>query len=141
MARTSLQLFGHDFSRSVEGCACGGHCGGCRSNALHGLGDYSESFNSTTGVYSSDYKSGGVDPAMGTKMVLEAFSDLFTGKREKDAARTAAERLAMTQAQVDQAQLQQRALATERWTAVVPWAVMGISVIGVGIILLKASKR
>ena len=92
-------------------------------------------------MYASEYKSGGVDPAMGTKMVFEALSDLFTGKREKDAARTAAERLAMTQAQVDQAQLQQRALATERWTAVAPWALMTVGILGVGIILLKVGKR
>ena len=139
MPHTSLQLFGHDFSRSVEGCVCGGHCAGCRANA-NGLGDYSTTYDATTGSTTTNYTSGGVDPGMGSKMVFESLSDLFTGRKEKESARGAAERLAKIQASVDQATLQQRAIATERWTAVAPWALMGIGVIGVGIILLKASK-
>lgn len=124
-------------ARGLQGL---GACEGCVDEPMSGLGDISTTYNATTGSTTYDYKSGGVDPATGTKVVLEAFSDLFTGKREKDASRDAAARLATIQAQTDAASLQQRAMATERWTAVAPWALLVAGVMGIGIIFLKASK-
>lgn len=140
MAHRRLQFA--PMHRALEGCACGGSCAGCASGGrgLYGLGDFTETRNEQTGVYTTEYKSGGVDPGMGTKMVLDAFSDLFTGKREKDASRAAAERLAKIQAGSDTAVAQQRAMAAERWSTIAPWALMTIGVLGVGVILLKVSK-
>lgn len=129
-----------EIDTGLGACACGGTCASCAS-ALGALSDFTQSINPQTGEESFEYKSGGIDPATGFKLVFESIGDLFSGKREKDAARQAAERLAKIQAASDVTYAQSRAQAREQWVSLAPMVLLGLGALGVAIVLVKVAGK
>lgn len=142
--RVSRTLFGHDFTRSVEGCACGGHCAGCRANALAGLGAEPVDETKTTGYLVADKIFGTFATMLnpGTSAVSN-ITKLFGGaKQEREVE--AAQQFARIQAQQDIVYQQQRSQSTEQWTETIqrvgPWLILGLGGVVVTIILVRRAS-